>query len=128
MTGASVNRKRPSEATQPAKREAATRARRTDKPQTYSSPAILARRRRILEETRRLIAEQGLVNFNMNELCKRAGVAFHGLVPLEMARVYKPDPAAYIAGDFAALIETVARGAGMTLESEMAPVPTGLED
>ena len=40
----------------------------------------------------------------------------------------KPDPAAYLAGDFAALIETVARGAGMTLESENKPVPTGLED
>ena len=50
-------------------------ARRSDKPQTYSSPAIRARRRRILEETRLLIAEQGLANFNMNELCKRAGVA-----------------------------------------------------
>lgn len=53
--------------------EAATR--RPDKPQTYSSPAIRARRRRILDETRQLIAEQGLANFNMNELCKRAGVA-----------------------------------------------------
>jgi AcrR family transcriptional regulator len=75
MTGAGVNRIRPGEAAKPAKPETASRARRSDKPQTYSSPAILARRRRILEETRRLIAEQGLVNFNMNELCKRAGVA-----------------------------------------------------
>jgi 3-hydroxyisobutyrate dehydrogenase len=39
----------------------------------------------------------------------------------------KPDPGAYLAGDFAALIETVARGAGMTLKSENKPVPTGLE-
>jgi AcrR family transcriptional regulator len=59
----------------PAPREPTARARRADKPQTYSSPAIRARRRRILEETRLLIAEQGLANFNMNELCKRAGVA-----------------------------------------------------
>lgn len=46
-----------------------------EKPLTYSSPAILARRRRILDETRTLIAEQGIGNFSMNELCKRAGVA-----------------------------------------------------
>jgi len=59
----------------PAAPEAPARVRRSDKPQTYSSPAILARRRRILDETRQLIAEQGLANFNMNELCKRAGVA-----------------------------------------------------
>ena len=39
----------------------------------------------------------------------------------------KPDPAAYAAGDFAALIETVARGAGMTLTAENKPVPSGLE-
>ncbi|WP_238995172.1 TetR/AcrR family transcriptional regulator [Sphingomonas solaris] len=42
---------------------------------TYSSPAILERRRRILEETRTLIAEQGIGNFSMNELCERAHVA-----------------------------------------------------
>jgi 3-hydroxyisobutyrate dehydrogenase len=40
----------------------------------------------------------------------------------------KPDPAAYIAGDFAALLETVALGAGITaLESENVAVPSGLE-
>lgn len=42
---------------------------------TYSSPAIRDRRRRILEETRNLIAEQGIGDFSMHELCKRAGVA-----------------------------------------------------
>ena len=46
-----------------------------EKPLTYSSPAILERRRRILEETRTLIAEQGIGNFSMNDLCHRAGVA-----------------------------------------------------
>jgi AcrR family transcriptional regulator len=46
-----------------------------EKPLTYSSPAILERRRRILEETRILIEEQGIGNFSMNELCARAGVA-----------------------------------------------------
>jgi 3-hydroxyisobutyrate dehydrogenase len=40
----------------------------------------------------------------------------------------QPDPAAYLAGDFAALLETVARGAGMALTSENKPVPTGLEN
>jgi len=38
------------------------------------------------------------------------------------------DPAAYLAGDFAALIETMALAAGMTLASENAPVPSGLEE
>ncbi|SFR89314.1 TetR/AcrR family transcriptional regulator [Sphingomonas jatrophae] len=46
-----------------------------EKSLTYASPAILARRRRILEETRALIEEQGISNFSMNELCKRADVA-----------------------------------------------------
>ena len=39
----------------------------------------------------------------------------------------KPDPEAYLAQDFAALIETVALAAGLTLEPEHVPVPTGLE-
>ncbi len=39
----------------------------------------------------------------------------------------KPDAEAYLAQDFAALIETVAMGAGITLESEGIPYPTGLE-
>jgi len=38
-----------------------------------------------------------------------------------------PDPDAYLARDFATLIETVARAAGMTLRSEDRTVPTGLE-
>jgi AcrR family transcriptional regulator len=41
----------------------------------YLSPAIIARRKRILEETRKMIAERGLAGFNMDDLCKRAGVA-----------------------------------------------------
>lgn len=46
-----------------------------DKTLVYSSPAIHARRRRILEETRKLIAERGLAGFSMDEICKRANVA-----------------------------------------------------
>lgn len=46
-----------------------------DRSLTYSSPAIRDRRRRILEETRNLIAEEGIGDFSMHELCKRAGVA-----------------------------------------------------
>ncbi|GAN00307.1 transcriptional regulator [alpha proteobacterium U9-1i] len=41
----------------------------------YSSPAIHERRRRILEETRKMIAEHGLAGFSMDEVGKRAGVA-----------------------------------------------------
>ena len=43
------------------------------------------------------------------------------------AATLKPDPEKYLAGDFAALIETMALAAGMKLESEQQAVPTGLE-
>jgi 3-hydroxyisobutyrate dehydrogenase len=39
----------------------------------------------------------------------------------------KADPETYLAGDFAALLETMALSAGMKLESENTPVPSGLE-
>jgi 3-hydroxyisobutyrate dehydrogenase len=39
----------------------------------------------------------------------------------------KPDSSAYLRQDFAALLETVALAAGMSLEPENVPVPTGLE-
>ena len=39
----------------------------------------------------------------------------------------KNDPAAYLEEDFAAILETVALGAGIELESENTPYPTGLE-
>lgn len=42
---------------------------------SYSSPAMQARRRRILEETRLLIAEQGIDGFSLMDLCRRADVA-----------------------------------------------------
>lgn len=41
----------------------------------YSSPAIHERRKRILDETRKMIAERGLVDFSMDEIGVRAGVA-----------------------------------------------------
>ena len=43
------------------------------------------------------------------------------------AATLKPDPEKYLAGDFAALIETAALAAGMKLKSEDRQVPTGLE-
>jgi 3-hydroxyisobutyrate dehydrogenase len=43
------------------------------------------------------------------------------------ASTLKADPEKYLAGDFAALIETMALAAGMKLESENKAVPTGLE-
>lgn len=46
-----------------------------ERPNTYNSPAIIERRRRILDETRIIIAEQGIAAVSMNEICKRAGVA-----------------------------------------------------
>jgi 3-hydroxyisobutyrate dehydrogenase len=39
----------------------------------------------------------------------------------------QPDPAAYLAGDFAATLETVALGAGLKLAGEAVQMPTGLE-
>lgn len=47
----------------------------SERAQTYSSPAIRARRSRILEETRKAIAEEGIAALSMNEVGKRAGVA-----------------------------------------------------
>ena len=43
------------------------------------------------------------------------------------AATLKADPEKYLAGDFAALLETMALAAGMKIESESKPVPTGLE-
>jgi 3-hydroxyisobutyrate dehydrogenase len=43
------------------------------------------------------------------------------------AATLKPDPAAYLEKDFAALIETVALAAGLKLSPENVPMPTGLE-
>jgi 3-hydroxyisobutyrate dehydrogenase len=43
------------------------------------------------------------------------------------AATLKPDPAAYLEGDFAALLETVALAAGIKLSSENVPMPSGLE-
>jgi 3-hydroxyisobutyrate dehydrogenase len=43
------------------------------------------------------------------------------------AATRKPDAQAYLQQDFAALMETMALSAGMTLESENKNVPTGLE-
>jgi len=43
------------------------------------------------------------------------------------AAALKDDPAAYLAMDFAAILETVALAAGVKLKSEDTPYPTGLE-
>jgi 3-hydroxyisobutyrate dehydrogenase len=43
------------------------------------------------------------------------------------AAMLKPDPEKYLQEDFAALMETMALAAGMTLTSENKNVPTGLE-
>ena len=43
--------------------------------ENYASPAMQARRDRILEEALNLISEQGISGFSLLELCRRAGVA-----------------------------------------------------
>jgi len=43
------------------------------------------------------------------------------------AATLKPDPAAYLEQDFAALLETMALAAGMKLSPENVPMPSGLE-
>lgn len=41
----------------------------------YTSPSIVARRHRILDETRKIIAHDGIVTLSMDEVARRAGVA-----------------------------------------------------
>jgi AcrR family transcriptional regulator len=41
----------------------------------YASPSIIARRHRILDETRRMIGEVGIANLSMDDVAKRANVA-----------------------------------------------------
>ena len=41
----------------------------------YSSPLITERRKRILHEARKMIAERGIERFSIRELCRRADVA-----------------------------------------------------
>lgn len=41
----------------------------------YSSPSIIARRHRILDETRRMIGEVGIANLSMDDVARRAHVA-----------------------------------------------------
>lgn len=43
--------------------------------ESYSSPAMQERRRRILSEARKLVSERGVAGFSLAELGKRAGVA-----------------------------------------------------
>lgn len=47
----------------------------SEKRSSYASPAIIARRKRILEIARELIAEKGYAQFNLGEVGQRAGVA-----------------------------------------------------
>lgn len=49
----------------------------TNRPLTYSSATITARRQRILKETRRIIAKSGIEGFSIRELCRQAKVAQH---------------------------------------------------
>ncbi|BEV02489.1 TetR/AcrR family transcriptional regulator [Novosphingobium olei] len=46
-----------------------------ERPLLYSSPQILARRRRLLKEARRMLAEDGIDGFSIRKLCQRAEVA-----------------------------------------------------
>jgi TetR/AcrR family transcriptional regulator, cholesterol catabolism regulator len=41
----------------------------------YASPSIIARRRRILSETRKMIGEVGIANLSMDDVARRANVA-----------------------------------------------------
>ena len=41
----------------------------------YASPSIIARRHRILDETRRMIGEVGIANLSMDDVARRANVA-----------------------------------------------------
>lgn len=47
----------------------------SERQSVYSSDAMAERRSRILSETRRMVSEDGLDNFSIRNLCKRASVA-----------------------------------------------------
>jgi len=55
--------------------KAAGSAKGASRSQVYSSPLIIARRNRILDETRKMIGKQGIASISMDEVAKRAGVA-----------------------------------------------------
>jgi len=59
----------------PSKRRSAGSAKGPARSQVYSSPLIIARRNRILDETRKMIGKQGIASISMDEVAKRAGVA-----------------------------------------------------
>lgn len=59
----------------PSKRRNAGAAKGVSRSQVYSSPLIIARRNRILDETRKMIGKQGIASISMDEVAKRAGVA-----------------------------------------------------
>jgi AcrR family transcriptional regulator len=59
----------------PSRRRSAGSAKGAPRSQVYSSPMIIARRNRILDETRKMIGKQGIASISMDEVAKRAGVA-----------------------------------------------------
>jgi TetR/AcrR family transcriptional regulator, cholesterol catabolism regulator len=59
----------------PPKRRAPRASKGSSRTPVYSSPLIIARRNRILDETRKMIGKQGIASISMDEVAKRAGVA-----------------------------------------------------
>jgi AcrR family transcriptional regulator len=59
----------------PSKRRSDKSAKNAVRSPVYSSPLIIARRDRILHETRKMIGKQGIASISMDEVAKRAGVA-----------------------------------------------------
>lgn len=67
----SIKQSRKAAVANDARPELTGRARRVP----YASPSIVARRHRILDETRRMIGEVGIANVSMDEVSRRAEVA-----------------------------------------------------
>jgi AcrR family transcriptional regulator len=59
----------------PAKRRTASSTKGAARSLVYSSPMIIARRDRILDETRKMIGKQGIASISMDEVARRAKVA-----------------------------------------------------
>lgn len=59
----------------PSRRRTAKAAKSAARSPVYSSPLIIARRNRILDETRKMLGKQDLASISMDEVAKRAGVA-----------------------------------------------------
>jgi 3-hydroxyisobutyrate dehydrogenase len=96
----------------------------------YKSPALvnLDWTTTFTPELLRKDLDLGISLANEIDVAMPVTVAAREILQMHMGMAQlKPDPQKYLDMDFATLLETMAAAAGMKLESENKPVPTGLE-